>query len=140
MFQRSLIAGLLVCALQSCDRPECKNTNPVFDKYTPDQKIYKQELARLLNKVNRDELGYWIDKHAEKDGKILMSIFIQGDGICARGIVDITNVPDGDKLKTYQMSTGGGYRGAGLNGFKYRIDTTNDACTLIYEHVDKIVD
>ena len=41
----------LVLLVQSCDRPQCRNTDAVFDKFKPTQKEYKAEL------VKKDQYG-----------------------------------------------------------------------------------
>ena len=43
----SLILVLLLICLISCDRPECKNENPIFEAYEPNSKKYKDELDKL---------------------------------------------------------------------------------------------
>jgi hypothetical protein len=125
----------LICVLASCDRPECKNANPVFDQYAPDTKQYKAELIKQINA--HKELRYWIDQYVKKDGELYMSIFIQGDGVCAKGLMDITS---GKGLENYKGMKGLSYSGAELKGLKYRIDTAAGGYSLVFESVDWIAD
>ncbi len=40
----------------SCDRPECKNENPIFKTNEPNSKKYKDELVNQLNGIDQSEL------------------------------------------------------------------------------------
>lgn len=130
-----LIAFTLFFA--NCDMPECKNTNPIFDRYTVDSKEYKAELVKQLHIVPADKLSYRIDEYIEKEGKIYMSIFIQGPGLCAKGLFDITN---DSSLEYYRKKKGIGYKGAELRGLQYIIDSTNGEPNLICTNAGYIVD
>ncbi len=71
----------LALLLSACDRPVCKNTNPVFDKYSPDSDEYKSELIKQLGVVDKTKLTYWFSQYVESDGKELLFFHIQGDGV-----------------------------------------------------------
>ena len=43
----------VVIFMTGCDRPGCKNTNPIFDKYSPQTKEYKDEL--VIYKIDTDK-------------------------------------------------------------------------------------
>jgi hypothetical protein len=58
------IFGLLIF-MTGCDRPECKNTNAIFDKFSPDTKEYKDELVKQLATVDKSKLTFWIDGYKE---------------------------------------------------------------------------
>ena len=131
---------LLAASLYSCDRPQCKNTNPVFDKYGFEQREYKAELIKQLKVVDNNKLTYWIDQYVEREGKQFMSLYIQGGDLCAKGIFDITNVPPGNRLQFYKQKKGGGFSGAELRGLTYRIDSSNGDYQFIYETVEHIID
>jgi hypothetical protein len=131
----TLIASVL--SLQSCDMPECKNTNPVFEQYAVDSREYKAELVKQLHATPQDKLEYWVDQYIEKNGKPYMSVFIQAPGLCAKGILDITNDKD---LGNFKSVKGGGYRGAELKGLKYHIDSSADNYEFVYESVEAIID
>ena len=113
---RIVILFVLTLFFANCDMPDCKNTNPIFDQHAVDSKEYKAELVQQLHKIPAEKLFYWIDKYIEKDGKTFMSIFIQGPGLCAKGILDITN---DSSLEYYKKQKGGGYTGAQLLGLQY---------------------
>lgn len=71
----------LALLLSACDRPVCKNINPVFDKYSPDSDEYKSELIKQLEVVDKTKLTYWFSQYVESAGKELLFFHIQGDGI-----------------------------------------------------------
>jgi len=131
------IALSLTFLITSCDRPECKSNDPVFDKYTPETKEYKVELIRHLNAAGYSNVNYWIDKYIAVDGVEYMSVFIQGRGLCAKAILNISN---GTGLEQYKKVKGGGYSGAGLRRLRYRIDSADGNYNFIFEQVDGIVD
>lgn len=63
-------------SLISCDRPKCKNKNPVFETNEPNSKKYKDELVNQLNRINQSELTYWLQSmmiKMEKKPYTLMS-------------------------------------------------------------------
>ena len=49
----------------SCDRPACKNTNPIFDDYKPVSREYKLELMKQLSIVDQSKLRYWLKDYTE---------------------------------------------------------------------------
>jgi len=118
----------------SCDRPECKNINPVFDKYSPETREYKNELVKHLKRIDNSKLSYWLDKYQEDDSLQYLHVFIQGDGLCAKGVVTVNKWDD--KLEGIHKAKGKGYSGAELTNLK--IDSTNTE--LIYQSIDAIVD
>jgi hypothetical protein len=128
------LAALLVI---SCDRPKCRNTNPVFDRYAPETNEYKSELIKELKKVSAKKISYWIDKYSMKDSIEYMSVDIQDGTLCAKAIFNITH---SESLEQYKKVKGLSYRGAGLAGFKYHIDSTNGTYNFIFDHVAWIVD
>jgi hypothetical protein len=129
-----VLAALLVT---SCDRPKCSNTNPVFDKYAPETNEYKAELIKELKKASAKKISYWIDKYSVKDSIEYMSVDIQDGTLCAKAIFNITNALS---LEQYKKVKGLSYRGAGLAGFKYHIDSANGNYNFIFDDVAWIVD
>ncbi len=57
-----ILVLLLIC-LTSCDRPNCKNKNPILETNAPNSKKYKDELVNQLNKVDQSKLTYWLQKY-----------------------------------------------------------------------------
>ena len=123
--------------ITSCDRPVCKNTNPVFDKFSPETKEYKDELVKQLKRVDNSKLTYWLDKYQEADTQEFLYIFIQGDGLCAKGVV---TVKQWNKLEGIKRTKGKGYVGAKLKNLKLDIYQDSANTELIYRDVDRIID
>ena len=133
-----LLPALALIALQtSCDRPECKTTDPAFINFTPDSKEYKAELIRELDAVGYSNVGYWVDNYSVKEGVEYMTVYIQGRSVCAKGILNITK---GTGLEHYKEVKGKGYSGAKLRGLRYTVDSANGNYNFIFEQVDGIVD
>jgi len=130
------IAGFLLC-VTSCDRPECKSTNPRFNEYPPTANEYKAELIKKLQTINLKEAAYWIDKYYIRENTEYMTVFVQGDGLCAKMLLNINN---GTKLEHYKKVKGVSYSGAELTGLKYRIDSANNTYSFVYEDHSRIID
>jgi hypothetical protein len=60
------IFGLLII-VTGCERPECKNSNPIFFWYTLDTKEYKDELVKQFANIDKSKLTYWVDTFIERD-------------------------------------------------------------------------
>ncbi|MBK6963176.1 MAG: hypothetical protein IPH20_04360 [Bacteroidales bacterium] len=56
---------VLAVAFIACDRPECKNTNQIFDNYSPESNEYKTELAKQLDRIDNSKLTYWFNEYVE---------------------------------------------------------------------------
>lgn len=132
---------LFICSsvvyVVACDRPVCFNENPVFDQSPPDSKMYKDELAYQLKQVDRTNLTYWFDKYEEKEGKEYIHVLIQGNGLCAKGVI---TVKEWNKLGKIRQTKGLGFRGAKLK--KLCFDIYQDALVteFIYRSIDAIID
>jgi len=62
---KALTVFYLLTFIVSCDRPACNNTNSIFDKYSPETKIYKDELVKQLSNIDKSRLSYWMDSYQE---------------------------------------------------------------------------
>lgn len=121
--------------------PHCKNTNPVFDKYPIASKEYKAELVRQLNRQAPGKTRFWIDNYIEENGRKYMGMFVQGEGLCAKGILDITDsTAGGFRIKHYKDIKGGGFSGAELDGLNYRIDSSTGNYNFVLTDVAHIID
>jgi hypothetical protein len=120
-----------------CDRPVCKNTNPLFDKYSPDSREYKAELVNQLGIVDKSKLTYWFNAYAESNGQEQVFFNIQGDGLCA---VIVLDVEEWGKLEKLRQKKGLGYRGAKFTNLKYDIRQDSVKTEFIYRDFDKLID
>ena len=120
----------------SCDRPECKNTNITFNKFSPDTEAYKIELARQMQSIGTENLSFWFDRYLIKGDKEFIVINIQGSELCAIGEIQVN---DWGKISGMRRQISG-YRGAELKGLK--LETTKDltGTNFIYKDIDRIID
>lgn len=130
------LTGLAV-AFIACDRPECKNTNPIFDNYSPESNEYKTELAKQLDRIDNSKLTYWFNEYVETNGQEILFFNIQGDGLCA---IIVLNVEQWGKLEELRQMKGKTYRGAEFVRLKF--DTQQDSTNVrfIYRDFVNIID
>ena len=135
------IAALLlfttVLGFIGCDRPQCENSNPVFENNTPDSKEYKDELVRQLKIVDDAELTYWLKKYDATNGVESLYFNIQGDGLCA--ILHLT-VKNWSKLEDVRERKGVGRRGAELTNLTFNIVQDSSSTEFIYNTYDRLID
>lgn len=131
----SLLIVIFIFA-NSCNRRECRNVNPVFDKFTFDTKEYKSELARQIQSIGTENLSYWFDKYLKKGGKEFIVIYIQGGELCAKGEIQ---VDDWGRISGIRREVSG-YSGAELSGLKIKIEQDATGTNFIYDNIDRIID
>ena len=132
----TLLLISLICLI-SCDRPECKNENPIFETNEPDSKKYKDELANQLERVDQSELTYWLQKYDDLNGKETLYFNIQGDGLCA--ILHLT-INDWNKLENIRERKGVGRRGAEFTNLKFQIKQDSFSTDFVYITYDRLID
>ncbi len=131
------ILSTLLFFLASCDRPDCKNTNPVFDSNGIETNIYKQELVKQMDKVGKDNLTYWLSNYIEENGKEFITVNIQGGDLCAKGLLQVN---DWKSIEGIKRTKGVSYNGAQLKGLKFNTITTGESIDFIYKNIESIVD
>lgn len=135
---KTLTVVFLLTFIISCDRPVCKNTNTIFDKYSPDTKEYKDELVKQLAKVNKSKLSYWIDTYQEVNNSEYIHAHIQGDGLCAKIVLVVNGADKG--IEGIIKTKGMGYRGAELEDLKFEIKQDSTSTEFIFQEISGIVD
>ncbi|MEQ1665520.1 MAG: hypothetical protein ABL927_09120 [Bdellovibrionales bacterium] len=135
---KTLTVLFMLTFIVSCDRPVCKNTNTIFDKYSPDTKEYKDELVIQLAKVDKSKLTYWMDTYQEVNNSKYIYAHIQGDGLCAKIVLTVNGSDKGIDgiLKTKGM----GYRGAELEDLKFEIKQDSTSTKFVFQEISGIVD
>ncbi len=123
--------------LASCDRPDCKNTNPVFDSNGLESNTYKQELIKEMDRIGKSNLTYWLSSYSEQNGKEFITVNIQGGDLCAKGLLQVT---DWKNIEGIKRNKGVSYIGAQLKGLTFDIITTEESVDFIYKNVERIVD
>lgn len=129
--------SFLLTLFSACDRPNCTNTNFMFDKFNPDSKEYKSELIKQLETVDKSKLRYWFKDYMESNGRELLLFYIQGDGLCAQIVL---NVEQWNKLEELRKKKGVSYRNAEFKELKFDIQQDSLNIRFIYRDFDKIID
>lgn len=100
-----LASCFLLVILVSCNiRPDCTNSNEIFNKYSPKDKEYKDELVTQLENIDKNKLRYWVKEYAERGNEEFIYFNIQGDGLCA--IIEINMTIDRHDLLTNSLHNG----------------------------------
>ncbi len=130
--------SLLLLLVAACDMPMCRNTNPVFDTSAPNSPVYNAELARLL-RASAGHLRYWVNDYAILGYDTFLILDVQGKGLCAKIWLNVNKPGDGmlDMLKARRAIA---YRGAELEGLKYRIVKDADNYRFVYRGLENISD
>jgi hypothetical protein len=123
--------------IYACKTIRCNNSNPIFDHFTYETEAYKRELAKQLQQAGPQTLGYTFDEYVERNGNEFIIVNIQGDGICARGEI---LVKDWGKMQAIRDASGGGYRGAALEGLKIEAIQDSAHTQFVYKGIERIVD
>lgn len=121
----------------ACDKPQCTNHNPVFDKYSPDDTEYRNELARLVEAADKDSVLFWINDYDSVAGHEYIYADVIGRGICTVVIFDITG---NEEFDNYRRVKGASYSGAQLLAPRYRIQHTGSGAQFVLDSVGMIVD
>jgi hypothetical protein len=132
---------LLATALNACARPECHNTNPVFDQHAPESEVYKEELIGRLQKLEADDLRWWVDTYEGRDGEVFVHFFVQGGDLCAKAVMTV--LPDLGKRsyrKKGNWKNGYGAHGAEVIGLKYDVVRKSGNTELVYHGWDRMID
>lgn len=123
--------------LASCDKPQCTNHNPIFDKYKPADKEYRIELAGLVEVADKDSVLFWINRYDSVAGHEYMYADVIGRNLCAIAIFDITG---NEEFENFRRVKGVSYSGAGLLAPRYRIQHTHSGAQFVLDSVGMIVD
>lgn len=121
----------------NCDRPECTNTNPIFNKYAPESEEYKTELVKQLDRIDPSKLSYWFQKYSNNCGKEQLYFNIQGDGLCAILMLDIE---EWGQLKELKEKEGVSFQGAEFINLTFDIIKDSSQTKFIYRNFDRIID
>jgi len=132
-----LTLSIVVFILTSCDRPECENTNPIFNSNSIESNTYKKELSKEIDRIGKENLTYWLSEYSEQDGQEYIVIQIQGEGLCAKGLIHVT---DWKNMKGIKSSKGKGYRGAQLKGFDFDIISEGKSIIFEFNKLGRIID
>lgn len=132
-----LFFSIFVVFLGSCDRPDCKNSNFVFDSNSIETTVYKQELVKEMDRIGKENLTYWLSNYTEQNGQEFITVNIQGVGLCAKGLIQVNNW---GKIEGIKRTKGVSYKGAQLKGLTFDIISNEESIDFIYKNLERIVD
>lgn len=132
-----LFIGCLLFFIAACDRPECKNANPVFDNFSPESKEYKAELGKQLKLIDNSKLSYWLEKYQVTDEQEFLYFYVQGEGLCAK--LHLT-MKQWNKIENVRAKKGVSYRGAEFVNLKFDIIQDSTGTLFLYKNLDSIID
>jgi len=132
-----LILSILLIFLGSCNKPDCENTNSIFDSNRVESNTYKKELIKEMDRVGKENLTYWLSSYTEQNGKEFISINIQGDGLCAKGLLQVN---DWKNIEGIKRTKGVSYNGAELKSLTFDIITNGESIDFIYKNIESIED
>lgn len=132
-----IISLSAILATISCDRPNCENKNPIFDKYDVNSTEYKMELINQINSFGQENLNYWFDSYMKENEKEYIVVNIQNKYLCAKGMIMVN---DWNKIEGIKKTKGKGYVGAKLKGLTFNIEKDVNTIELIYKDIIRIVD
>ncbi|WP_296143834.1 hypothetical protein [uncultured Flavobacterium sp.] len=121
----------------SCSETEVK-TNPVFEKYLPETKQYKDELVKQLDTIDKSKLSYYFDSYEEINGLEYLHVTIEGKNLKADAIIQVKNWDD--KIEIIRKFKGKGYGGAEMINLRFDIEKDTAKTEFIYAGVDELVD
>lgn len=92
----------------------------------------------MIKQRGKEYLRYWIHSYENNNGQDYMRVYIQGDSLCAEGIIHFTNAAT--DLDNFKKVKGVSYSGAELSGLQYRIIEDSGKNELEFIHLDNIID
>lgn len=135
-----VIVVTVIWLFSICNRPDCINSNPIFDRYEPESNEYRNELKNVIEQIGQDKLKFWIFSLKNIEGVHYLKLYIQSDDLCA--IMFAKNISGmATIIKTKKnFEHGLGYRGARLVDVKLNIDTTGNETNFVIEKIGRILD
>ena len=127
----------LFIILASCDRPNCKNTNPIFDDYSPESQIYKNELFSSINNSKIRDFRFWFKDLKQINGIQELQFDIQNENICA---VISMEFPQIENLNTLIQKNGNSYHGAEFKNLKFKSIQDSNFIKFVLIDFDEIID
>jgi tRNA1(Val) A37 N6-methylase TrmN6 len=125
--------------LNSCDRSQCTNTNPIFNEYEYSDNSYKIELANKIDKIGLENLRTWLADYVEKDGDIYLVFYIQNENLCAKAMVKMNHWDK--KMQHIKDKKGKGRVHAEFVDLDFSTQkTSNGDVEFIYKTFNRIID
>lgn len=132
-----MVVTMAATLLFGCNREQCRNTQAVFDEYSPGDNEYKRELVKQLERTAYRNVTYTIAGIEQSWNRQYMKVVVAGDQLCATMMLDITG---SIRLSNFVRVGGVSYSGSELKGLVYRIDSAGGDYQFHFIDVSKIVD
>jgi hypothetical protein len=130
-----LIYLLPLALLLACDKSDCANKNPVFDKNAPGTVAYNNELVKQLKE--KDDVTFYHAGYEAYGNREFMKVNIQGTDLCATALLDITQNEDMDQ---YRKVKGQSYAHSRIFGLKYNIVQNDSSYSFTFVDMTWLVD
>lgn len=135
--KKLLLVGSLLVLLAACDRPECKNSNPIFDQYTYETFEYKHELVKEMSRIGPENISYRFDAYLEEEEQGYILVNMQLKNLCTKALI---RVDDWSAMSGIKKNKGVSYRGAQLKGLAFNIIKSDKKIDFVFSHIDNVVD
>jgi hypothetical protein len=134
------LALSIFCAINliACNLPECNNTNPIFNANSPESKIYKDELVRVLQNEDLSKVLYFVNGYSEEQNHRQMFVKVKSENICAILVLDLNKY--GEELHQFVKVKGMSYGDAEIRDLKFKIVKNQNSTNFIYESLDGFID
>lgn len=127
---------LWIMTVVSCGKPDCVNSNQIFNEYKSEQIEYKNEIVKLMA-LDNQKIEFWFDQYLKEDKGEFIKIQISTDKFCANAFVRVTNW---SKMEGIRKTQGIGYVGAELVGLKFTLERDSTDTYFLYNDIEKIID
>ena len=134
---KSLLVSFLIFIMLSCDRPDCRNMNSIFNEFKPTDESYKRELVKQLKLTDTKDLSFWLLEQVEIEEQIFLIFSIQGHGLCSKIAIRVDHP---GKLKSVIEKDGVSFRGAQFVGLTFDIEQDSLSTQFVYKDFDKLID
>ncbi|MFT6210112.1 MAG: hypothetical protein ACJATE_000717 [Bacteroidia bacterium] len=133
-FSILFLSGVL---LISCDRPNCRSENQVFNTNESSSNEYVLELFKQLESSDRNNLTYWIKGYEKIGVDEFLNIYLQGSSLCAQTRM---LVRDWSNLKVLRKMKGKGYSGASIENLELELKESEETWQFMYVSHSAIID
>ena len=132
---------LIPFILISCENVgHCNNTNPIFEKFNPDSKEYKNELIQKLKTLKAKNITYYITGcgHNKEENIEYLAIRIESKDLCAYANINVYKKDQ--QISSIFETEAFGYRGSEIEGLKLEIIQDSIKPEFIYRGMERIID
>ena len=134
MLRIKLIALVFCLSLLSCHNI-LSNKEPVFDKFKPESKEYKDKLAEKIQ-ANPDDIDYYLNDYHVINNSEYLEFAVEGNDFKAIGFV---LVKDWKKMQLIKKNKANGYCGAEFS-LQLKIVPNPEGAILVYKDLNWFID